>query len=225
MLKPLLSSSKSWSVCRVGEDGGSSSFLKRSSYEQSPSSLVGNLALTSESRRYILGSTVGYHGWLGEYHFQSHVLVDDIPVFKKSLSYILSSKITVILGVENQTYCCGLKLFFDEVLAVLKIDRGGVLGKFSIIVPSGWKFLHEETFLFDDVSRLLLLLLMLLLLFLFVCLFVFCIADDLTSKETVGGGLRMACMCKNCPVSVFFVWHLMSRIPVSSNRFLYKYSL
>ena len=31
-----------------------------------------------------------------------------------------------------------------------------------------------------------------LLLFLFVCLFVFCIADDLTSKETVEDGLRMA---------------------------------
>ena len=43
-LKPLLSSSRSWSVCRVGEDGGSSSFLKRSSYEIPPSSLVGNLA-------------------------------------------------------------------------------------------------------------------------------------------------------------------------------------
>ena len=29
MLKPLLSSSRSFSVCRVGEDGGSSSFCTR----------------------------------------------------------------------------------------------------------------------------------------------------------------------------------------------------
>ena len=46
-------------------------------------------------------------------------------------------RFTVILGVEDQRYCCGLKLFFDEVLAVLKIDRGVRLGKFSVIVPSG----------------------------------------------------------------------------------------
>ena len=47
-----LSNSRSCSVCRVGEDGGSSSFLTRSSYVQSFPSLVGSLALTSESRRF-----------------------------------------------------------------------------------------------------------------------------------------------------------------------------
>ena len=55
---------------------------------------------------------------------------------RRACLYILPSKVTVILGVEDQRYCCGLVVF--------------------------------------------------------VCLFVFCIADDLTSKETVEDGLRMA---------------------------------
>ena len=87
------------------------------------------------------------------------------PLLKNSLSYTSQQNYgTVILGVEDQRYCCGLSLFFDEVLAVLKIDRGVRLGKFSVIVPSGFKFLHEETFLFDKCVKIVIVV--------FVCLFV-----------------------------------------------------
>ena len=67
----------------------------------------------------------------------------------------------------------------------------------------------------------------------FVCLFVFLFCLFLhsrwshleeNSRRWVADGIK-SCMCKNCPVSVFFVWHLTSRIPVSSNRFPCKYSL
>ena len=90
---------------------------------------------------------------------------------------------------------CGLKLFFDEVLAVLKIDTGVRLGKFSVIVPSGWKFLHEETFLFDKCVKIVVVVVdvvVVVFISLLVCLFVFCIADSLTSQETVEDGLRIA---------------------------------
>ena len=60
------------------------------------------------------------------------------------------------------------------------------------LYPLAESFSMKKPFFLTNVSRLLLLLMLLflLLLVLFVCLF--CIADDLTSKETVEDGLRMA---------------------------------
>ena len=125
------------------------------------------------------------------------------PVCKKSLSYILPGKMVVVLGLEDKRYRCELWLFFDEVLAVLKFDWGVFRGKFSVIVPSGWKFLHEEIFLFDKCVKIVV---------------VFCMISPRRKPSKTGCGWHED-LCKNCPVSVFFVWVLMSRIPVSSNRF------
>ena len=44
------------------------------------------------------------------------------------------------------------------------------------------------------------------------------------SRRWVADGIK-TCMCKNCPVSVFFVWHLMSRILFHQIVSLCKYSL
>ena len=63
------------------------------------------------------------------------------------------------------------------MLAVLKIDWGVRFGELSVIVPSGWKFLHKEIFLLDKCVEIVV---------------VFCIADDLTSEETVEDGLWVA---------------------------------
>ena len=128
-----------------------------------------------------------------EYHFQSHVLVDDIPVFKKSLSYTLPSKITIILGVEDQRYIIAV----DFSLSLMKCWRSSklidesALESSASLYPLDKSFSMKKPFFLTNVSRLLLLLLLLMLLLLFVCLFV-CIADDLTSKETVEDGLRIA---------------------------------
>ena len=60
----------------------------------------------------------------------------------------------------------------------------------------------------------------------FVCLFVNRRWSHLegNSRRWVADGIK-TCMCKNCPVSVFFVWHLMSRILFHQIVSLCKYSL
>ena len=62
--------------------------------------------------------------------------------------------------------------------------------------------------------------------YLFVCLFVHRRWSHLegNSRRWVADGIK-TCMCKNCPVSVFFVWHLMSRILFHQIVSLCKYSL
>ena len=50
-LKPLLSISSSCSICRVGEQGGDMSFLKKSDMVFPSDSRCGSLATTRESRR------------------------------------------------------------------------------------------------------------------------------------------------------------------------------
>ena len=81
------------------------------------------------------------------------------------------------------------------------------------LYPLAESFSMEKPFFLTNVSRLSLLLL------LFVC-FLHSRWSHLVgnSRRWVADGIK-TCMCNNCPVSVFFIWHLMSRVPLSSNRF------
>ena len=124
-------------------------------------------------------------------------------MFKKSLSYILPSQITVILGVEDQTYCCGLP-GVDLSFSLMKCWRSSTLIEESALessaslYPLAESFSMKKPFFLTNVSGLLLLLLFFfffiyllacLLGCLFVCLF---IEDDFILKETVEDGFRMA---------------------------------
>ena len=109
------------------------------------------------------------------------------PLFKKSLSYILPSKITVPLYLVLKTKGIAVDFRFSLIKCWRSsklIEESAALGSSASLYPlHGFKFLHEETFLFDKCVKIVVVVC--------VCLF-FCIADDLTSKETVEDGLRMA---------------------------------
>ena len=172
VLKPLLSSSRSWSIYRVGEDG----LISQKIVTRVVTLLPGREFSLNYWVTWVLGSTVGYHGWLGEYYCQSHVLVDDIPVFKKSLSLYTSQQ------NYGYTWC--------------------------------WR---PEVLLWTCCCFCL-----------FVCLFVFLQSRwshlEGNSRRWVEDGIKTY-MCKSCSVSVFFVWHLMSRIPFHQIVSLCKYLL
>ena len=108
------------------------------------------------------------------------------PLLKNSLSYILPSKITVPLYLVLKTKGIAVDFRFSlmKCWRSSKLIEESALESSASLYPLALSFSMKKPFFLTNVSRL-------LLLFLFVCLF-FCIADDLTSKETVEDGLRMA---------------------------------
>ena len=177
MLKPVFSNSSSWRVCRVGEDGGSSSFLTRSSYVYSFSSRVGNLASTSKSRSF-LGSTVGYHGWLGISFSVSHSCQWYFNV-KKSLSDRLPGKMGFVFCLENQrNLLWTLAFLWWNVGSLTKLIEESALESSASLYPLPKSFSMKKIFLLDKCVTIVVVSLHL--------------ADDLSSKETVENGLWVA---------------------------------
>ena len=107
-----------------------------------------------------------------------------------------------------------------------KLIEESALESSASLFPLAESFSMKKPFFLTNVSRLLLLLLFLFIFVcwvvcLFVCLF---IHRRWNNRRWVADGIK-TCMCKNCPVSVFFVWHLMSRILFHQIVSLCKYSL
>ena len=130
------------------------------------------------------------------------------------------AKLRLYLVLKTRGIAVDFSLSLMKCWQSSKLIEESPLESSTSLYPLAESFSMKKSCFLTNVSRLLLLLLLMLLL-LFVCLFVFYSRWshlEGNSRGWVADGTK-TCMFKNCPVSVFFVWHLMSRIPVSSNRF------
>ena len=121
---------------------------------------------------------------------------------------MLPSKVRVVLGLEVQRYVClGFWFFLDWVLTRPRNWLRRLPHKVpTSLHPLAESFLMKKSYFFDKCVKIVV---------------AFCIVYDFTSKEAIEDRLMWVASRSVQELSsiVFFVWHLISRVPVSSNRF------
>ena len=153
-------------------------------------------------------------GGLGNIIFNLTFLSMTFQCLRRACLIYFPAKLRLYLVLKTRRIAVDLSFSLMKYWWSSKLIEESALESSASLYPLAESFSMKKPFFLTNVSRLYVVVVVVfdficLFVGLFICLFVcLVIEDDLTLKETVEDGLRMAfktCMCKNCPVSVFFV--------------------